>query len=213
MPELSDEEKEVFRREITNKWSYPKTLYLLVISCSISAMIQGMDQSVINGANLFWAEPDQLNVSNPWQKVSWTSSQYDVRDLQLIDILTSSSSHFFFFSCYQGIVNAIPYFSSALLASWFTAPCNAYLGRKKTLWISCFIAFATCLWSGFVGSWYELLIARLFLGFAIGPKSATTPVYAGECAPAGIRGGLVMQWWVERYFFFNQKRLKSTAAK
>lgn len=32
------------------------------------------------------------------------------------------------------------------------------------------------------------------MGFGIGPKSATVPVYAAECAPPLIRGALVMQW-------------------
>jgi len=32
------------------------------------------------------------------------------------------------------------------------------------------------------------------LGLGIGPKSATIPVYASECTPPTIRGGLVMMW-------------------
>ena len=32
------------------------------------------------------------------------------------------------------------------------------------------------------------------MGFGIGPKSSTVPVYAAECAPAPIRGALVMMW-------------------
>lgn len=39
-----------------------------------------------------------------------------------------------------------------------------------------------------------MFIARFFLGVGIGPKSATVPVFAAECTPAKIRGGLVMQW-------------------
>ena len=39
-------------------------------------------------------------------------------------------------------------------------------------------------------------VSLIFLSTSLGPKSATTPVYASECAPAAIRGGLVMQWWV-----------------
>ena len=37
-------------------------------------------------------------------------------------------------------------------------------------------------------------IARFVLGIGIGPKSTTVPVYAAECAPALIRGALVMMW-------------------
>jgi MFS family permease len=39
-----------------------------------------------------------------------------------------------------------------------------------------------------------MFIARFILGIGIGPKSATVPIYAAECAPPGIRGALVMQW-------------------
>lgn len=40
------------------------------------------------------------------------------------------------------------------------------------------------------------VIARFFLGFGIGPKSATVPIYAAETTPPAIRGALVMQWQV-----------------
>jgi MFS family permease len=43
-------------------------------------------------------------------------------------------------------------------------------------------------------SWWSLLLARFLLGFAVGAKSTTTPVYGAECAPATIRGALVMMW-------------------
>jgi MFS family permease len=39
-----------------------------------------------------------------------------------------------------------------------------------------------------------MFIARFALGFGIGPKSATVPIFAAECSPQVIRGALVMQW-------------------
>lgn len=39
-----------------------------------------------------------------------------------------------------------------------------------------------------------MFVARFALGFGIGPKSATVPIYAAECTPPAIRGALVMQW-------------------
>ena len=42
-------------------------------------------------------------------------------------------------------------------------------------------------------SWVDLFIARFVLGFIIGPKPSTVLVYAAECAPAPIRGALVMR--------------------
>lgn len=43
-------------------------------------------------------------------------------------------------------------------------------------------------------SWYNLLIARFALGFAVGAKSSTTPVYSAESTPKSIRGALTMMW-------------------
>jgi MFS family permease len=43
-------------------------------------------------------------------------------------------------------------------------------------------------------SWPNLLVPRFFLGFAVGAKSSTTPVYAAESAPKNIRGALTMMW-------------------
>lgn len=39
-----------------------------------------------------------------------------------------------------------------------------------------------------------MFVARFFLGFGIGPKSATVPIYAAETAPPPIRGALIMCW-------------------
>ena len=71
---------------------------------------------------------------------------------------------------------------------------NKILGRRGTIFVTCAIAALTCLWQGFTNSWQHLFVARFVLGFGIGPKSSTVPVYAAECAPAPIRGALVMMW-------------------
>ncbi|KIY63462.1 hypothetical protein CYLTODRAFT_382256 [Cylindrobasidium torrendii FP15055 ss-10] len=164
---LNAEDKEWIRRETTHKWSQPKTLYWMVICCSLAAAVQGMDQSAINGANLFF--PSQFGIpqgrGQP-ERNEWI----------------------------HGMVNAMPYFSCSLIANWFTDPLNRYLGRRGTIFLTCGIAFITCIWSALTDSWWHLMLARFFLGFGIGPKSATVPVYAAECTPAAIRGGLVMQW-------------------
>lgn len=57
IPELNEEEKAALRMEHTNKWKQTKTLYALVVCCSMAAIVQGQDQSLINGANIFF--PDQ----------------------------------------------------------------------------------------------------------------------------------------------------------
>ncbi|KAF9071032.1 hypothetical protein BDP27DRAFT_1322661 [Rhodocollybia butyracea] len=45
LTQLDEEDKNVFRREITHKWDQPKMLYYLVVLCSMAAAVQGMDES------------------------------------------------------------------------------------------------------------------------------------------------------------------------
>lgn len=59
----------------------------------------------------------------------------------------------------------------------------------------CVFCFASCLGQAFCRTPYQLLASRLLLGFGIGPKSATIPIYAAESVPSEeIRGALVMTW-------------------
>jgi hypothetical protein len=49
---LSEEEKEWLRHETTHRWSQPFMLYFLVVLCAGSAIVQGMDQTAVNGAQV-----------------------------------------------------------------------------------------------------------------------------------------------------------------
>jgi hypothetical protein len=51
---ISEEEKVVLRREETHKWDQPFMLYFLCILCAGSAVVQGMDQTAVNGAQEFY---------------------------------------------------------------------------------------------------------------------------------------------------------------
>ncbi|CAD6585607.1 MAG: hypothetical protein ASARMPRED_002206 [Alectoria sarmentosa] len=74
-----------------------------------------------------------------------------------------------------GLLNSAPYLCCAFIGFWLTTPFNSLFG--------------------FVNTWWHMFIARFFLGFGIGPKSATVPIYAAETSSPAIRGALVMQWW------------------
>lgn len=161
---LSQEEKEILYQEEHQKWKLPKKLYYLIIMASMGACVQGMDESVINGANLTY--PAGLGIGSDSQRDSWL----------------------------QGLVNSAPYICCGLISCWMTDAWNSRLGRKWTIFWTCFISAITCFWQGFCNTWYHLFIARFMLGFGIGPKSATIPVYAAECVPHKIRGALVMMW-------------------
>ncbi|KAK1585240.1 uncharacterized protein LY79DRAFT_704887 [Colletotrichum navitas] len=94
----------------------------------------------------------------------------------------------------QGLVNGAPYLCSALVGCWSSPLLNKYTGRRGTIFISCFFSVVTGFWMAAADSWYNLLIARFVLGFAVGAKSSTTPVYSAESTPKSIRGALTMMW-------------------
>ncbi|KIJ61769.1 hypothetical protein HYDPIDRAFT_95845 [Hydnomerulius pinastri MD-312] len=162
---FTEEDRRVLREEVTHKWKQTGTLYYMVVMASLAAAVQGMDEAVINGAQILY--PAQFGIGDSTSK----------RDGWLI-----------------GVINSAPYLCCATISCWLTDPLNQWLGRKKTIFLTCLISFLTCIWSGLTNTWWHLFIARFFLGFGIGPKSATVPVYAAECSPAPIRGALVMMW-------------------
>ncbi|KAF2014555.1 hypothetical protein BU24DRAFT_371260 [Aaosphaeria arxii CBS 175.79] len=92
-----------------------------------------------------------------------------------------------------GLVNGAPYLCCAF-ACWLNYPMNKWFDRRGVIFITCLISSLTCLGQAFPQRWEHLFVARFLLGFGIGPKSATIPIYAAEAAPANIRGALVMMW-------------------
>ena len=197
LPLLDEEDREVIRREVTHKWSHPKTvrssvlrtfdfvsmevetdfapffssppqLYFVVIACSMAAATQGMDESVTNGANLFWAPQFGLITAKGTPGAS--------RNQWLLGLTAGS-----------------PYLCCAVLGCWLTSPVNKVMGRRYAMALAAAISFIGCIWSACVNSWQHLLGARFFLGIGVGLGSATVPVFAAETAPPLIRGALVMQ--------------------
>ncbi|KAK7043468.1 hypothetical protein R3P38DRAFT_2510089, partial [Favolaschia claudopus] len=159
---LEEEDKYHLRRETTHRYSQTFTLYHALMG-SLAAAVQGMDEAVINGAQIIY--PKQFGIG---------SKKHD--------------------TWLVGLVNSAPYMCCAFVGCWLTEPLNNALGRKKTIFITCLISFLTCIWSAFTNTWWHLFIARFFLGFGIGPKSATVPVYSAEIAHEINRGALVMMW-------------------
>ncbi|KAL9087719.1 MAG: hypothetical protein Q9165_006486 [Trypethelium subeluteriae] len=163
-PNLTQDELEVLKREWTHKWSQPKLLYIVIILCSICAAVQGMDETVVNGAQIYYGQ--QFGIGGEDPRSTWL----------------------------LGLTNSAPYLCCAVIGCWLTIPYNNWFGRRGTIFITCIFSALACFWQAFVNTWWSMFIARFALGFGIGPKSATVPIYAAECTPPGIRGALVMQW-------------------
>jgi len=66
---LHKEEKLALEKEITNKWSQPGLLYLVIVLCSTCAAVQGMDETVVNGAQIFYSE--QFGISGKTSRDTW----------------------------------------------------------------------------------------------------------------------------------------------
>ncbi|CEQ41259.1 SPOSA6832_02955, partial [Sporobolomyces salmonicolor] len=210
---LNDEDKAALAREVSHKWDHPKVLYFLVICCSMAAAVQGMDESVTNGANLFW--PVQFGLDTAVGTPDAEKHQWLL-----------------------GLVNGAPYLCCAVLGCWLTSPVNRVLGRRYAMFVSSLISFCGCIWSACTNSWEH---CRLWSprSFACGslislrrcsvcrssvprywcwpwlwngqsplpnlPREPAltrsfvahqVPVFAAETAPPLIRGALVMQWQV-----------------
>jgi len=48
----------------------------------------------------------------------------------------------------RGLLNGAPYLCSALIGCWTTKPLNSWIGRRGTIFVSCFISFAASFWMG-----------------------------------------------------------------
>ncbi|KAI1107365.1 hypothetical protein F4804DRAFT_198031 [Jackrogersella minutella] len=162
---LTEREREVLDRELTHRWSNPKMLYAVIVICSLCAAVQGMDETVVNGAQGFYKKQFGIDDSDS-QRNSWL----------------------------LGLVNAAPYICCAVAGCWLTEPMNKLFGRRGTVFVACIISALACFWQAFTNTWWHMFLARFALGFGIGPKSATTPMFAAECSPPRLRGALVMQW-------------------
>ncbi|KAJ5501898.1 Major facilitator superfamily domain general substrate transporter [Penicillium fimorum] len=127
---------------------------------------RGMDQTVVNGAQIFYKY--QFGIGKESSRNAWI----------------------------LGLINSAPYLCCAFISSWLTVPFNHWFGRCGTIFLTCCFSAIACLWQGFVPTWWAMFVARFMLGFGIGPKSATVPIYAAETPPPSIRGALVMQWHV-----------------
>lgn len=197
---LTEEDRQILRNEHEKKWRQPLMLYWLAICCSVAAAIQGADESVINGAILYF--PSQFGLYTDYCDYYTKDPQTGVCNGQLkpnprfnpnwtySDVTAQISRN----NWLLGLVSSAPYLCCAFMGCWLTSPLNQFFARRGTIFICSFISFATCIWQAVTSTWWHMFLARYFLGFGIGPKSATVPVYAAECSPPLIRGALVMQW-------------------
>ena len=94
--QLSEEDKAVLRRENTHRWAQPFTLYSLVVLCSMAAAVQGMDETVINGAQLFF--PRQFGIATSTSDQPGLTENEMHKNEWLLGLVTGAPYVSFFFS-------------------------------------------------------------------------------------------------------------------
>jgi hypothetical protein len=157
-------EKQALQDEAERKWRQPKMLYFTVLVCSIGAIEQGWAQTGMNGANLGF--PPAFGVG-------------------------SHSNHD---NLIVGLINSGTYLSTGLLGAWLSDPVNNSIGRRGAIFMGSILCLISNVGSAFSNTWPQLLAFRFVLGAGLGINASTVSVYAAECAPATIRGGLAVSW-------------------
>lgn len=79
----------------------------------------------------------------------------------------------------------------AIAGALFCGKITDYFGRKKVILFSAIIFSFGAVWSGIALDPQNLILARFFLGIAIGISSFAVPLYIAEVSPTNIRGRLV----------------------
>ncbi|ODV67454.1 hypothetical protein HYPBUDRAFT_108363 [Hyphopichia burtonii NRRL Y-1933] len=161
---LSDEQKSALNKEITQKWSVPFELVKVIFLSSMTAAVQGMDETVINGATLFY--PEVMGVTN-------------MKNADLIEGLINGAPYL----CASCIACWLSDLWNKKLGRRWTIFWACSISAITCIWQALVNL-----------KWYHLFLARFFLGFGVGINSATVPAYAAEAAPSTIRGSLVMLW-------------------
>ncbi|KAI7938352.1 hypothetical protein MJO28_015272 [Puccinia striiformis f. sp. tritici] len=56
LPEITDDERQWVSFESTRQWKQPMTMFYIAVISSMAAIVQGMDEAVVNGAQIFYYE-------------------------------------------------------------------------------------------------------------------------------------------------------------
>ncbi|XPS80986.1 hypothetical protein M3J09_012930 [Ascochyta lentis] len=171
--DLNNEDREALRTEKQHRWNHPKALYLTILLNSISAAIQGWDQTGSNGANLSFPQAFGIADVGPECVAAGTCE----RNSWII-----------------GAINSSHYITIALLAGWLSDPWNNLIGQRGTIFIGAIFSLVAPIGQALARSWPQILACRILLGIGMGLKEVTVPVYSAENAPTVIRGALVMSW-------------------
>ncbi|CAF1277668.1 unnamed protein product [Didymodactylos carnosus] len=72
--ELTEEDRTALFNEIHHRWKQPWALYFIAAVSAMAAVVQGMDETVVNGAQLYYFE--EFGITNSWLQGLINASPY-----------------------------------------------------------------------------------------------------------------------------------------
>ena len=72
--ELTEEDRTALLNEIDHRWKQPWALYFIAAVNAMAAVVQGMDETVVNGAQLYYFE--EFGITNSWLQGLINASPY-----------------------------------------------------------------------------------------------------------------------------------------
>ncbi|KAI0513091.1 sugar transporter-domain-containing protein [Xylaria bambusicola] len=175
--DLTEEEMVALRKE-KDKLFNERGITMVNLAVSLAAILQGHVQSSINGASLY-------------------ASKFGIYTSRV----TATGAH----QWQLGGVNAVPFFTAAVLGCWLALPVNNRVGRRGGMMVSAVLIFISSLLAGLTAlilkeedRWKFLVGVRIVNGIGMGIKAVSTPILASETAIRFWRGSFVLAWqlWV-----------------
>ena len=154
-----------------NKLFSQTGMFIVILTVSLAAFLQGFVQSSINGASLYRG----LFIDRYESKQLAGTENRD-------------------FEWQLGAANAAPWFSAALLGCWISLPLNDRVGRRGSIAVAAILIFISSIGSAFCRRWYQLFAVRIINGIGMGIKAVSTPILASETSVGYWRGTSILAW-------------------
>ncbi|KAI1074804.1 hypothetical protein F5B20DRAFT_585976 [Whalleya microplaca] len=174
--QLTKDEKAALKAEKDVLFS-ERNMFIVILTVSLAAFLQGFVQSSINGASLYAAEFGLKDVTGATSTSTQTPSLDDWK---------------------LGAANASPYIFASVVGCNLSLPINDRIGRRGAMAVAACLIFASSLGAVWCTEWYQLFGIRVLNGVGMGVKAVSTPILASEAAVGFWRGSSILAWqlWV-----------------
>ena len=146
-------------------------MFIVILTVSLAAFLQGFVQSSINGASLY-------------AELFIDEYEFNRR--------TGAGNKDVYWQL--GAANAAPWFSAALLGCWISLPLNDRVGRRGSIAVAAILVLISSIGSSFCREWYQLFAVRIINGIGMGIKAVSTPILASETSVGYWRGTSILAW-------------------